>query len=180
MKNWRTSCIPNNKYLRIYTALAALVLAVSLLNLCLGAEKVALAQVLRALVGEGSGTTAFRIVRYVRLPRLCACLLAGGALAASGAIIQGVLGNPLAGPNVIGVNAGAGLTTLLLATLAPSAVAFLPAAAFAGALGASLLILLLAVDILGWNGNIWKIITSVLVVILNYVASKLLVFRKDT
>ena len=40
------------------------------------------------------------------------------------------------------------------------------------------LILLLAVDILGWDGNIWKIITSVLVVILNYVASKLLVFRK--
>ena len=40
------------------------------------------------------------------------------------------------------------------------------------------LILLLAVDILGWNGNIWKIITSVMVVILNYVASKLLVFRK--
>ena len=40
------------------------------------------------------------------------------------------------------------------------------------------LILLLAVDTLGWNGNIWKIITSVLVVILNYVASKLLVFRK--
>ena len=37
MKNWRTSCIPNNKYLRIYAALAALVLAVSLLNLCLGA-----------------------------------------------------------------------------------------------------------------------------------------------
>lgn len=40
------------------------------------------------------------------------------------------------------------------------------------------LILLLTVDILGWNGNVWKIITSVLVVILNYVASKLLVFRK--
>ena len=96
MKSWRTSCIPNNKYLRIYAALAALVLAVSLLNLCLGAEKVALTQVLRALVGKDGGTTAFRIVRYVRLPRLCACLLAGGALAASGAIIQGVLSNALA------------------------------------------------------------------------------------
>ena len=34
------------------------------------------------------------------------------------------------------------------------------------------------VDILHWNGNIWKLITSVLVVILNYVASKLVVFRK--
>lgn len=39
-------------------------------------------------------------------------------------------------------------------------------------------ILLVTVDLLGWNGNIWKIITSVAVVILNYFASKLLVFRK--
>lgn len=40
------------------------------------------------------------------------------------------------------------------------------------------LILLLTVDMLGWNGNIWKLITQVLVVILNYVTSKLVVFRK--
>lgn len=38
-------------------------------------------------------------------------------------------------------------------------------------------ILLLAVDILGWNGNLWKLLTNVLVVILNYIGSKLLVFR---
>ena len=41
-------------------------------------------------------------------------------------------------------------------------------------------ILFLAVDVLGWNGNLWKISTSVLVVVLNYVASKLLVFRKKS
>lgn len=40
-------------------------------------------------------------------------------------------------------------------------------------------ILLLTVDILHQNGNIWKLVTSVLVVILNYVGSKLLVFRKS-
>lgn len=40
------------------------------------------------------------------------------------------------------------------------------------------LILLVTVDLLGWNGNIWKLLTQVMVVILNYVASKLLVFRK--
>lgn len=39
-------------------------------------------------------------------------------------------------------------------------------------------ILLVAVDILGWNGNIWKLLTQVLVVVLNYVFSKLIVFRK--
>lgn len=43
---------------------------------------------------------------------------------------------------------------------------------------AETLILLVAVDILHWNGNIWKLITSVLVVVMNYIASKLVVFRK--
>lgn len=40
-------------------------------------------------------------------------------------------------------------------------------------------ILWLTVDLLGWSGNVWKLITSVLVVVLNYAASKLLVFRKE-
>ena len=39
-------------------------------------------------------------------------------------------------------------------------------------------ILLLSVDILGWNGNVWKLLTSVIVVVLNYIGSKWLVFRK--
>ena len=40
------------------------------------------------------------------------------------------------------------------------------------------LILLVAVDILGWNGNIWKLLTQVMVVVLNYIFSKLIVFKK--
>ena len=39
-------------------------------------------------------------------------------------------------------------------------------------------IILVTVDLLQWNGNIMKLITSVLVVIFNYVASRLLVFKK--
>lgn len=39
-------------------------------------------------------------------------------------------------------------------------------------------IIFLAVDLLHGNGNIWKLLTSVLVVIINYVSSKLLVFRR--
>ena len=38
-------------------------------------------------------------------------------------------------------------------------------------------ILLLCVDILGWNGNVWKLATAVLVIILNYIGSKFLVFK---
>lgn len=40
------------------------------------------------------------------------------------------------------------------------------------------LIIFLAVDCMNWNGNLWKLLTSILVVILNYFGSKLLVFRK--
>lgn len=43
---------------------------------------------------------------------------------------------------------------------------------------AETLILLVTVDLLHWNGNIWKLVTSVLVVVMNYVASKLIVFKK--
>ena len=43
---------------------------------------------------------------------------------------------------------------------------------------AETVILLVTVDLLHWNGNLWKLATSVLVVLLNYIGSKLLVFRK--
>ena len=42
---------------------------------------------------------------------------------------------------------------------------------------AETLILLVTVDLLHWNGNIWKLLTSVIVVVLNYIGSKLFVFR---
>nr|WP_325180563.1 iron ABC transporter permease [uncultured Oscillibacter sp.] len=115
-------------------ALAALAVLSALLSLCLGAAALAPGEVLSALLGRGSGA-ATQIVLYARLPRTCGCLLAGAALAAAGTIIQGVLANPLAAPNVIGVNAGAGLCTAVWAALWPAWTAALPFAAFLGALG---------------------------------------------
>lgn len=64
-------------------------------------------------LGLGSATLTPVIFRFVRLPRTLGCLLAGAALAVSGAVIQGVLSNKLASPSIIGVNAGAGLAVTL-------------------------------------------------------------------
>ena len=61
-------------------------------------------------------------------------------------------------------------------TVIPELTKFVTCRAASGV--AETLILLVSVDILGWNGNVWKLITSVLVVVLNYFASKLLVFKK--
>ena len=44
---------------------------------------------------------------YIRMPRIAVAVLAGAALAASGAVMQGVFSNPLADPGIIGVSSGA-------------------------------------------------------------------------
>ena len=131
-----------NKALRLGIILALLLIAAALFSLCAGASSTSLVAGLKD-AAIGRNTPAARIIIHVRLPRTLAAIMAGAALSCAGTIIQGVLNNPLAGPNVIGVNAGAGFTTLLAAFLAIPAV-FLPAAAFLGALGAAVIIMLLS------------------------------------
>ena len=145
MKSLRTSSIPTRaKTARLFAALAVICLAACGMSLALGPVRVPLADVVRALFSGEAVTAAERIALYSRLPRTCGCLIAGAALAVSGAVIQGVLSNPLAAPNVIGVNAGAGLAAALCCALAPSAYALVPLAAFVGALLSVLLVLLIA------------------------------------
>lgn len=124
--------------------LAGLALATAALSLSIGSVPLSPAQVLGALTGRLTGTVPAQIVRYVRLPRTLACLAAGAALATSGAVIQGVLANPLAAPNIIGVNSGAGLAAALCCALLPSMPALVPVLSFLGALAGVLLVLLLA------------------------------------
>ena len=124
--------------------LAGLALATAALSLSIGSVPLSPAQVLGALTGRLTGTVPAQIVRYVRLPRTLACLAAGAALATSGAVIQGVLANPLAAPNIIGVNSGAGLAAALCCALLPSVPALVPVLSFLGALAGVLLVLLLA------------------------------------
>ncbi len=89
-------------------------------------------------------SAAFRILFYLRMPRVLGAALAGSALAVAGVLIQAGLQNPMAAPNIIGVNAGAGLAAVLLMALAPEAIGLLPPAAFLGALAACLCIYFVA------------------------------------
>ncbi len=122
---------------RLGILLGALLVSAALFSLCAGASGLPLMEAIRQ---DGA---ARRILLHIRLPRTMAAILSGAALACAGTIIQGVLHNPLAGPNIIGVNAGAGFMTLLCLWLMPSAAGLLPLSAFAGAFLASLLILLI-------------------------------------
>ena len=113
------------------------------MSLCLGAARLTPEQLWQALVA-GPRNTAGYIFWYVRLPRTLGCLLAGGALAVSGAVIQGVLHNSLAGPSIIGVNSGAGLAVTVCCAAGLLSGWAIAGAAFGGALAAVLLILVAA------------------------------------
>lgn len=132
-----------NKQRRITALLVGVVLLSAAMSLCLGPVSVPLADVVSVMLGKQTGTVAARIVLYSRLPRTLGCLLTGAALAVAGAVIQSVLANPLAAPNVIGVNTGAGLAVTALSALVPGAAALAPVAAFVGALAGVLVVLLI-------------------------------------
>lgn len=126
----------------VLAALAVLTLGAMALSLCVGSQGVALPRLLAAMRAGDPADPVRRIVIYVRLPRMAAGLCCGAAMAVAGALLQAVLNNAMASPNVIGVNAGAGFFALLAGVLLPQRA--VPGAAFAGALVTALLIYLLA------------------------------------
>jgi len=83
---------------------------------------------------------ARRIIWELRFPRVLIGMIVGMCLAVSGAILQGVMKNPLADPGIIGVSSGAGLAATTIMIIFPAYILFLPLAAFIGALITALII----------------------------------------
>lgn len=143
MKKRRKFCPMAHKNRLFLTVCFVFLLLCTLLSLCLGAVFLPLSTLWQALLA-GPGDTAGAIFWYARLPRTCGCILAGAALACSGWILQNVLGNKLASPSTIGVNAGSGLAVTVCCALGLYSGWSLSLAAFGGALAAALAVLLLS------------------------------------
>lgn len=114
---------------------ALVLLALALVaGLRLGDMALSFGQVADALAGRADDLTA-RVVLDLRLPRLLVAAAAGAALAVSGALFQGVLRNPLASPDTLGITSAAGLGSLAVLLVFPDLpLSIVPAAAFGGAL----------------------------------------------
>ena len=123
--------------------IACLCTAVAVVSLMQGTPDLSVGQVLNALSGSGTseGNQRF-IVQNLRLPRVIGGLVAGGMLGVSGAVMQDTLRNPLAGPELIGVSAGASLAVAtIVAFRLPFPGIALPLAALAAGLATGTLIL---------------------------------------
>ena len=129
--------LSNKKTVTVFTVLAALFVLLSMLSILFGSTTVDLLSMLK-----GDNDKAYRIIMHIRLPRTVGAILSGCALAVSGVLIQAVLNNPIASPNIIGVNSGAGLAAVLLITAFPTLISYIPVAAFLGALTSCFIIYL--------------------------------------
>lgn len=124
-------------------------------TLLYGSVKIPPREVISILFGHEGATPSWNyIIWESRFPQALTALLTGAALSASGLMLQTAFGNPLAGPDVLGINAGAGLgaaiVLLLFGGVMPVGNLFfsgsivLVGAAFLGAIAVTLLILLFA------------------------------------
>lgn len=131
----------------LFIVLIGLLLGVTLVSLGVGQVKVPVAALL-SVMGKLAGLSPdllgaptpeqIAVIQHIRLPRTLVGLLVGAALAVSGAVMQGVFGNPLADPGMIGVSAGASLGAVIAVSLGLTAVSlyYMPLFALIGALAA--------------------------------------------
>lgn len=105
-----------------------------------GTIKFSLNDVLNMLKGSIDNGLVKQIILNVRIPRILTGLLVGMNSATAGVLLQGILRNPMASPNIIGVNAGAGLAAVFIMIIVPDKINLIPMMAFLGALVAALLV----------------------------------------
>lgn len=124
---------------RFAAALAAVLVVAAAIGIAFGEAPLSLSQYIQAFAAPGSAPA--EVLWGLRAPRVAAAALVGGALGLAGAVMQGLLRNPLAEPGVLGISAGGGLGAALTIALglavAPAAV---EGAALAGALAAGLVV----------------------------------------
>lgn len=127
------------RYWAAFVLLALLLVGMVIWNINAGSVSLSVGEIARILFGPASDSASYGIVWNIRLPRILAAAILGGALSLSGFLLQTFFANPIASPFVLGISSGAKLTVsltmvFLLSRGMVSSSVLLIAAAFAGAM----------------------------------------------
>ncbi|WP_391571186.1 FecCD family ABC transporter permease [Cohnella sp.] len=123
----------SRRLLYLLLSLTVLTVFIALICLSIGGANVPLKEVVLSLLGRNDQGSDL-IVMKLRMPRILAALLVGAALAVSGALLQGVVRNPLASPDLMGVTGGASVAAVAFMTLFQGySVHWIPVVAIGGA-----------------------------------------------
>lgn len=129
----------------VILAVPPLLLFVSFFGLTYGSVPITLTEIWNVFTGTEQSVHQ-TIILDLRLPRMLIGLLVGACLAVAGALLQGVMKNPLADPGIIGVTAGGGLMASTTMLILPQFSYLLPISAFIGAFVTAMVIYFLAWD----------------------------------
>ena len=102
------------RYAVSFVILIVLLLMLFFRNINAGSVQMSVKEIFDIIVKKTGEQTAYNIVWHIRLPRILAALLLGGALSVSGFLLQTFFGNPIAGPFVLGISSGAKLVVSLV------------------------------------------------------------------
>lgn len=128
----------------IVLSFLALAVAAMIISLIFGSADITMAKIWHTLWSSELKDTQDMVIWNIRFPRNIVAALVGANLAVAGAILQAVMKNPLADPQIVGVSSGAGLAGVIILILFPSWEYLVPLVAFVGALAAALMVYALA------------------------------------
>ncbi|WP_312847084.1 FecCD family ABC transporter permease [Paenibacillus popilliae] len=127
-----------HKYILLLLAVALLAI-LTLLSIGIGSVQFSMKETLDAVLGYGNDV-ANTILWDIRIPRVLMALCIGANLAASGALMQAVVLNPLADPGLTGVSSGAAVTVLFIMLVFSGYYLMVPLAAIVGGSIAALMV----------------------------------------
>lgn len=150
MSNWllirgrRHSFQISRRTLLVVLLLLAANAAAMVLCTGLGSLRISPVEVIRSLLGIGDDSSHM-IIFSLRLPRVVIAVMVGAALAVSGALLQGIVRNPLTSPDVIGITGGAQLGTIVfILYFSGVSIRYMPIWSIGGAFAAAALVYLFA------------------------------------
>ena len=138
-----------------FTFVLAIVAAVIAIGL--GSVTISVPEIVKTFFGSSATAVNDTIIWDIRLPRVLLAMIIGANITISGALLQAVMGNPLADPGLTGVTSGAAVCVLVIMLAAPEYTQFIPLAAFVGGIIATTIVYALA-----WRRNGISPITIIL------------------
>jgi iron complex transport system permease protein len=146
----KISYLIDNKGLFVFLGLLLIAAFVFVISTGMGEMKINPLTVLQVFFGGGSEMDRL-VVRSFRLPRIIVAFMVGMGLSVAGGILQGMIRNPLASPDILGITGGASVAVVSFLTIFSDknhtltvSISWLPVAAFIGALAVAFLVYFLA------------------------------------
>ena len=96
------------RYIIVFLLLGGCVVLLGVLNICIGSVSIPVFDIVASI--QGKAVENARILWDIRMPRMLAALILGGALGLAGYLLQTFFHNPIAGPFVLGISSGAKMT----------------------------------------------------------------------